>query len=46
MNSKLKDWDKMSDDDEDDEPSKFDAASFSGGEQELQKSSSRKRLKV
>lgn len=45
MNSKLKDWDKMSDDD-DDEPSKFDAASFSDGEQELHKSSSRKRLKV
>jgi hypothetical protein len=46
MNSKLKDWDKMSDDDDDDEPSKFDAASFSDGEQELHKSSSRKRLKV
>ena len=45
MNSKLKDWDKMSDDD-DDEPSKFDAASFSDGEEELHKSSSRKRLKV
>lgn len=44
MNSKLKDWDKMSDDD-DDEPSNFDAASFSDGEEELHKSS-RKRLKV